>query len=96
MALKLTAAISQSLGLEPTYIETIFKEGFQIGIVNFYPECPQPDLTMGIAPHSDHGGLTVLLQNDVGGLQVRHKDHWVAVEPVPNTFAVNVADHLEV
>ncbi|XP_057830673.2 flavanone 3-dioxygenase 2 [Cryptomeria japonica] len=96
MALKLMAAVSESLGLQPTYIETVFREGLQFGVVNFYPECPQPELTMGFAPHSDHGGLTILLQNEVGGLQVRHKGHWVAVEPVPNTFIVNVGDHLEI
>ncbi|XP_057830675.2 flavanone 3-dioxygenase 2 [Cryptomeria japonica] len=96
LALKLMAAISESLGLQPTYIETVFKEGLQIGALNFYPRCPEPELTMGFVPHSDHGGLTVLLQDEVGGLQVRHKDHWVAVEPVPNTFVVNVSDHLEI
>ncbi|KAH9316208.1 hypothetical protein KI387_024835, partial [Taxus chinensis] len=96
IALKLMEAISESLGLQPNYIRTVFKEGLQIGVLNFYPGCPKPDLTMGIAPHSDHGGLTILLQNEVGGLQVRHNSHWVAVEPVPNTFVVNVGDHLEI
>jgi isopenicillin N synthase-like dioxygenase len=89
-------AISESLGLKSDYIQTVFKDGIQIGVLNLYPQCPEPDETMGIAPHSDHGGLTILLQNDVGGLQVRHEGRWVAVEPSPNAFVVNVSDHLEV
>jgi len=96
LALRLMGAISESLGLKSDYIQTVFKDGIQIGVLNFYPQCPEPDETMGIAPHSDHGGLTILLQNDVGGLQVRHEGRWVAVEPSPNAFVVNVSDHLEI
>eukprot|EP01018_Ginkgo_biloba_P028735 Gb_22186 [translate_table: standard] len=96
LALRLMAAISQSLGLESNYIESAFKGGLQIVVVNMYPECPEPHLAMGVPPHSDDGGLTILLQNDVGGLQVRYNDRWVAVEPIPNSFVVNVGDHLEI
>lgn len=96
LALRLMGAISESLGLQSDYIQTVFKDGIQIGVLNLYPHCPEPDQTMGIAPHSDHGGLTILLQNDVGGLQVQHEGRWVAVEPSPNTFIVNVGDHLEI
>jgi len=96
LALRLMGAISESLGLDSDYIQTVFKDGFQLGVLNLYPPCPEPDQTMGMAPHSDHGGLTILLQNDVGGLQVRHEGHWVAVQPSHNTFIVNVGDHLEI
>lgn len=96
LALRLMGAISESLGLKSDYIQTVFKDGIQIGVLNLYPQCPEPNETMGIAPHSDHGGLTILLQNDVGGLQVRHEGRWVAVEPSPNAFVVNVSDHLEI
>jgi len=96
LALTLMGAISESLGLQPDYIQTVFKEGIQLSVLNLYPQCPEPDQTMGFAPHSDQGGLTILLQNDVGGLQVQHDGRWVAVEPAPNTFVVNVGDHLEI
>ncbi|PON54607.1 Oxoglutarate/iron-dependent dioxygenase [Parasponia andersonii] len=32
--------------------------------MNYYPPCPQPDLVIGVNPHSDATGLTILLQNN--------------------------------
>lgn len=66
--------------------------------VNFYPRCPQPELTLGVAAHSDPGGMTMLLVDDhVRGLQVRSPDgQWITVEPVPDAFIVNVGDQIQV
>uniref|UniRef100_A0A0D9VSU5 Fe2OG dioxygenase domain-containing protein n=1 Tax=Leersia perrieri TaxID=77586 RepID=A0A0D9VSU5_9ORYZ len=66
--------------------------------VNFYPRCPQPELTLGVAAHSDPGGMTMLLVDDhVKGLQVRNADNqWITVDPVPNAFIVNVGDQIQV
>jgi isopenicillin N synthase-like dioxygenase len=48
-------------------------------------------------PHSDYGFLTLLLPDEeVKGLQIQHEGRWVTVEPIPNSFVVNVGDHLEV
>lgn len=73
-----------------------FQDGSQLMVVNCYPPCPQPDLTLGMPPHSDYGFLTLLLQDEVEGLQIQKQDQWVTVEPIPNSFVVNVGDHLEV
>ncbi|OQU80704.1 hypothetical protein SORBI_3007G167400 [Sorghum bicolor] len=64
--------------------------------VNCYPACPQPDLTLGMPPHSDYGLFTFVLQDHVEGLQVMHDGRWLTVDPVPGSFVVNVGDHLEV
>ncbi|KAL6902315.1 hypothetical protein ACP4OV_005191 [Aristida adscensionis] len=66
--------------------------------VNFYPRCPQPELTLGVAAHSDPGGMTMLLVDDhVRGLQVRGPHgQWVTVDPVPDAFIVNVGDQIQV
>ena len=61
-----------------------------------YPYCPQPDLTVGITPHTDPGVITVLLQNHVAGLQVKHGDEWVNVKPVPGGLIINAGDFLQV
>ncbi|KAJ9175466.1 hypothetical protein P3X46_014017 [Hevea brasiliensis] len=74
-----------------------FEDGSQIIVVNCYPSCPEPDLTLGMPSHSDYGFLTLLLQDElVKGLQIQHRGRWVTVEPIPNSFVVNVGDHLEI
>ena len=64
----------------------------------YYPPQP-PDLgndQFGVAPHTDFGCLTLLCQDDVGGLQVRDKNgDWVTAHPVENTLVVNVGDLLQ-
>lgn len=77
-------------------IKQLLEDGSQIMVVNYYPQCPNPDLTLGIPPHSDYGFLTLLLQDDVPGLQIHHRGDWVNVEPIPGAFVINVGDHLEV
>ncbi|XP_031497103.1 2-oxoglutarate-dependent dioxygenase 19-like [Nymphaea colorata] len=95
---ELLGGISESLGLESPYIEreVQWDKGFQTVVINFYPRCPQPELALGIPPHSDHGLLTILAQSGVDGLQVKHDGHWVPVTPLPGSFLVNVGDHLEI
>jgi isopenicillin N synthase-like dioxygenase len=49
----------------------------------------------GSAPHTDYGFITILCQDDRGGLEVRRKDGtWLAAPPVEGTWVVNVADML--
>lgn len=96
LVLKIMSAISEGLRLDSNYIAKSLGEGCQIVASNYYPPCPEPHRTLGLSPHSDHGGLTILMQNDVDGLQVRHEGKWVAVRHVPGTFVVNVGDYLEV
>lgn len=54
-----------------------------------------PDDLYGSAPHRDFGFVTLLAQDDVGGLQVRHPSgDWVDVPPRAGTFVMNVGDML--
>lgn len=98
VARELLRGISESLGLEASYIDKTLSldSGFQILTANLYPPCPQPDLAMGMPPHSDHGLLTILIQNENGGLQLQHNGNWVNVNASSNSFLVNTGDHIEV
>ena len=49
----------------------------------------------GVAEHTDYGLLTMLLQDDTGGLEVRTRDGWVDVEPLPGALVCNLGDMLE-
>ncbi|KAH6827137.1 hypothetical protein C2S53_014629 [Perilla frutescens var. hirtella] len=96
MAMKIVGAISESLGLESRYIEECLGEGVQILAANYYPPCPEPHKTLGLAPHSDHGALTILTQNGVDGLQIKHHQTWLAVHHLPASFLVNIGDYFEI
>ena len=51
---------------------------------------------MALHHHSDSGALTVLLQDDVGGLQVEHNGTWLDVEPRSDAFVINTGDIMQV
>ena len=51
---------------------------------------------LGIHHHTDAGGLTVLLQDRIGGLQVFHEGHWHNVTPVQGAFTINIGDMTQV
>ncbi|MBA0631666.1 hypothetical protein Godav_000521 [Gossypium davidsonii] len=98
VAREIIRGISESLGLEKDYIdETLnLENGLQLIAANLYPPCPRPELAMGLPPHSDHGLLTLLIQNQIGGLQVQHKGKWLNIDPIPNSFLANIGDHIEI
>ncbi|XP_073133549.1 flavanone 3-dioxygenase 2-like [Henckelia pumila] len=96
LAMKIGGAVSESIGLDEGYFERSLGEGVQILSCNYYPPCPEPNKTLGLAAHSDHGGLTILMQNGVEGLQIKHDDTWLSVHHVPSAFVVNVGDYLEI
>ena len=58
-----------------------------------YPPTPDPD--WGVAEHTDYGLLTILRQDDAGGLQVHGPDGWLDAPPVPGSFVCNLGDMLE-
>ncbi|CAN6321897.1 unnamed protein product [Urochloa humidicola] len=67
--------------------------------INYYPACPAAhDRVVGLSPHSDAVGLTLLLQvSPVAGLQIRRAEGgWIPVDPLPGALVANVGDVLEV
>ncbi|CAK9186949.1 unnamed protein product [Ilex paraguariensis] len=68
--------------------------------LNYYPKCPNPELTIGVGRHSDINTLTILLQDDIGGLYVRKTDgdtdSWIPVLPISGSLVINVGDALEI
>ncbi|RWR92975.1 Oxoglutarate/iron-dependent dioxygenase [Cinnamomum micranthum f. kanehirae] len=65
--------------------------------MNFYPICPNPELTVGVGRHSDLTAITVLLQDDIGGLFVKVEDKgWIEIPPVQGALVINIGDTLEI
>ncbi|ESQ54772.1 hypothetical protein EUTSA_v10025577mg [Eutrema salsugineum] len=87
-----------ALKIKPEEMEKLFDDELEQRIrINYYPPCPEPDQVIGLTPHSDSTGLTILLQvNEVEGLQIKKNGKWVSVKPLPNAFIVNVGDILEI
>ena len=89
--------MSRNLGLNPETLSSIFEDGTQSLNMSFYPPCKQANKVMGLDPHSDASGLTLLVQvNDIQGLQIKRHGKWVPVKPILGAFIVNIGDILVV
>ncbi|XP_019705284.1 flavanone 3-dioxygenase 2-like [Elaeis guineensis] len=96
LGFRLLGLISLSLGLEEDYIEKVLGEQEQHMAINYYPQCPEPELTYGLQAHTDPNALTILLQDQkVAGLQVLKDDKWIRVDPRPNALVINIGDQLQ-
>lgn len=96
LALRLVEAISESLGLERDFIDKQLGKHAQHMAFNYYPSCPEPELTYGLPGHTDLNLITILLQDEMPGLQVHRNGKWIAVNPIPNTFIINIGDQIQV
>ncbi|KAL0398725.1 UNVERIFIED_CONTAM: Gibberellin 2-beta-dioxygenase 8 [Sesamum radiatum] len=63
--------------------------------LNRYPPCPLYPRMSGIIPHTDSDFLTVLHQDNIGGLQLVKDGRWIAVKPNPQALIINIGDLLQ-
>ncbi|MBX9788926.1 MAG: hypothetical protein K2Y37_08410 [Pirellulales bacterium] len=92
---KLMAAIALGLGLPESYFaEHGTRDPLTLFRIFNYPPPASPEL-WGVGEHTDYGLLTILLQDDVGGLEVKSKSGWVAAPPLPGSFVCNIGDMLD-
>jgi isopenicillin N synthase-like dioxygenase len=98
LAFTLLGLIAESLGLpRGAFDEHFAAGGASCFRLNHYPPCPAPHLALGVGRHKDSGALTVLLQDHVGGLQVKTRSGaWIDVKPDDRTLVVNVGDVIQV
>jgi isopenicillin N synthase-like dioxygenase len=96
---RLMEGIALSLGLEADYFQARYTADPLILFRLFnYPTQPIPEgsnVEWGVGEHTDYGLLTVLRQDDIGGLQVRTAQGWIDATPVPDAFVINIGDMLD-
>ncbi|XP_047310963.1 protein SRG1-like [Impatiens glandulifera] len=97
IATKLFGKMAKALKIEGGDMDEMFEGGMQSMRMNYYPPCPQPELAIGLSPHSDSTGLTILFQaNETVGLEIMKNSKWISVKPLPGTFIVNIGDIMEI
>lgn len=91
---KILEMVCEGLGISSSYLSGGLSGNPEL-MVNHYPPCPDPSLTLGLANHKDPSLITILLQQE-NGLQVFKDGEWIGVEPLPHSFVVNVGYVLQV
>ncbi|CAN6289024.1 unnamed protein product [Urochloa humidicola] len=97
LARRLLGFMAADLGVERDALLDAIAGKRQSMAIHYYPPCRHREKVIGITPHTDGLGLTLLLHvDDTPGLQIRKAGRWFPVRPLPGAFVVNVADILDV
>ena len=103
---RLLGLVSLGLGADRGELDAAFAPASTSFLrLNYYPlrdpledvaDDAAPGVDLGIHHHTDAGALTVLLQDQVDGLQVWRDDDWRGVAPTPGALVVNIGDMIQV
>lgn len=90
------SGIALSLGLQANWFDRWCADPTVLFRIFHYPPPPAEFVgKWGVAEHTDYGLLTLLVQDDTGGLEVRVEDRWIDVPPDPDAIVCNLGDMLE-
>jgi isopenicillin N synthase-like dioxygenase len=95
----LMEGMALSLGLEPSYFADRYT-GDPLTLFRIFnypgdPTAPGDEPRWGVGEHTDYGLLTILKQDETGGLQVKSQGGWIPAPPIANAFLCNIGDMLD-
>ncbi|KAL5704262.1 flavonol synthase [Ranunculus cassubicifolius] len=95
---RLLMYLSLGLGLEGNAVkEAVGGEDMEYLLkINYYPPCPRPDLALGVVQHTDMSVMTVLVPNEVPGLQVFKDERWIDAQYIPNGLIIHIGDQAQI
>jgi len=88
-----------ALGLATDFFQALFSTPNSRLKLNHYPpqDAPEAENDIGVVPHSDSGGFTILWQDDNGGFEVQRKSgEWVGAPPIDDTFVINLGNVMQI
>ncbi|XP_061342153.1 gibberellin 2-beta-dioxygenase 6-like [Gastrolobium bilobum] len=89
----LASILAENMGHPKDAVEKLCDASTSFLRLNHYPSCPKyKEEIFGLVPHTDSDFLTILHQDEVGGLQLMKDSKWVAVKPNPDALIVNIGD----
>ncbi|XP_068640740.1 gibberellin 2-beta-dioxygenase 8-like [Aristolochia californica] len=88
----LTGVLAENLDRPMQYFDKNCTESTCFLRLNRYPPCSVSPEVFGLVPHTDSDFLTILYQDQVGGLQLMKDSRWVSVKPNPDALIVNIGD----
>ncbi|XP_019054558.1 PREDICTED: gibberellin 2-beta-dioxygenase 8-like [Nelumbo nucifera] len=95
LAQSIAATLAENLGVESNFfVENCLRSTCYLRL-NRYPPCPISAEIFGLIPHTDSDFLTILYQDQIGGLQLLKDGRWITVKPNPEALIINIGDLFE-
>ncbi|KAK6911340.1 Isopenicillin N synthase-like, Fe(2+) 2OG dioxygenase domain [Dillenia turbinata] len=95
LGLTMFELLAEALGLNSNHLLDMDCAKGHFFVYHYYPACPQPDRALGTSRHCDPGFITILLQDQIGGLQVHYQDQWIDIHPMKEALVVNAGELLQ-
>ncbi|RDL46163.1 2OG-Fe(II) oxygenase [Marinomonas piezotolerans] len=92
----LLQSMAEALDLEPDFFSRCFTDHVTVLRMIHYPPRPSVEHDNGAGAHTDYGCVTLLLQDDIGGLEVKHRNgEWMQATPMEGALVVNIGDLMQ-